>query len=96
MSLQETLNNRRNLERTGKLKHDSRFDDMEKHARSSILLLIAILTAGAYALGIDAYYRMKYSTAQTGEIKAKSELSKREIKQLNIAQAKPEKRHVSK
>ena len=93
MSLQDTLNNRRNLERTGKLRHDKRFDDMEKHARSSILLLIAILTAGAYAVGIDAYYRMKYSGAQSSEIKAKSELSKREIKQLNIAQAKPEKRN---
>lgn len=96
MSLQDTLNNRRNLERTGKLRHDTRFDDMERTARSSVLLLIAILTAGAYALGIDAYYRMKYSTAQPGEIKAKSEMTKQEIKQLNIAKAEVEKRHVSK
>ena len=96
MSLAETLQNRKNLERTGKLKHDSRFDDMEKHARSSILLLIAILTAGAYAVGIDAYYRMKYSGAQPGEIKALSEMTKQEIKALNIAKAPTEKRHVSK
>ena len=93
MSLAETLQNRKNLERTGKLKHDSRFDDLERRANQHLLIVAAILVAMAYAVGIDIYYRTKYTVAMESEIKAKSEMTKAEVKALNIAQVKPEKRH---
>jgi hypothetical protein len=92
MSLAETLQNRKNLERTGKLRHDSRFDDLERRANQHILIVVALLTAAAYAVGVDIYYRSKYTVAMEGQILAKSEMSKAEVKALNIAQVKPEKR----
>jgi hypothetical protein len=92
MSLQETLNNRKNLERTGKLKHDSRFDDLERRANQHLLIVAAVLVAAAYAISIDIYYRTKYTVALEGEIKAKSEMTKAEVKALNIAKATVEKR----
>ncbi len=96
MSLQETLKNRKNLERTGKLRHDSRFDDLERRANQHLLIVAAVLVAAAYAVSIDIYYRTKYTAAMAGEIKAKSEMTKAEVKALNIAQVKPERHHVSK
>jgi hypothetical protein len=92
MSLQETLKNRENLERSGKLRHDSRFDDLERRANQHLLIVAAILVAMAYAVGIDIYYRTKYTVAMEGEIKAKSEMTKAEVKALNIAKAPTEHR----
>ena len=92
MSLAETLQNRKNLERTGKLKHDSRFDDLERRANQHILIVVAVLVAMAYAVGVDIYYRTKYMQATEGQILAKSEMTKAEVKALNIAKAPTEHR----
>jgi hypothetical protein len=92
MSLAETLKNRENLERTGKLRHDSRFDDLERRANQHLLIVAAVLVAMAYAVSIDIYYRTKYMQATEGKILAKSEMSKAEIKALNIAKAPVEKK----
>jgi hypothetical protein len=85
---------RKELEKCGKLPHDKRFDDRVKRESHNCIILLALLTAGVYVLSIDAYYRFNYAPAQSGEIRAKSEMSKAEVKALNIAKAPAEKRHV--
>jgi hypothetical protein len=92
MSLAQILENRKNLERAGKLPHDTRFDDLERRANQHLLIVAAVLVAAAYAISIDIYYRTKYTVALEGEIKAKSEMTKAEVKALNIAKATVEKR----
>jgi hypothetical protein len=91
-TLAQILENRKNLEKCSKAKHDTRFDDLERRANQHLLIVAAILVAAAYAVSIDIYYRTKYTVALEGEIKAKSEMTKAEVKALNIAQVKPEKR----
>jgi len=92
MSLADTLQNRKNLEESAKIKHDTRFDELEKRSNRHVLAVVAVLVAMAYAAGINIYYRMEYATAKEGEILAKSEMTKAEIKALNIAKVTPEKR----
>ncbi len=90
MSLQDALKNRIALEEKNKLKHDTRFDDRIRRESHTCLLLIAALAAAVYAIGASYYYKTK---AHEGRILAKSEMSKQEVKQLNIAKAIPEKAH---
>lgn len=92
MSLADTLQNRKNLEQTAKIKHDIRFDDLERRSNQHLLIVVAVVAAVAYAVGIDMYYRTKYTVALEGHIQAKSEMSKAEIKALNIAKAPSDKR----
>lgn len=90
MSLQQSLENRKKLEQLGKLPHDTRFDDRVRHETKNCLLLIAALTAAVYAIGASYYYKTQ---AHEGPILAKSEMSTKEVRQLNIAKALPEKAH---
>lgn len=92
MSLQEALKNRIALEEKNQLKHDTRFDDRVRRESHTCLLLIAVISAALYAVGINYYY--KYQTkAHASEILAKSEMTTREVRQLNIAKAPSEKAH---
>ena len=82
---EQAARKRKTLEATGKLKHDSRFDDRVKKENKNLLLAVAVLTAIVYGFSVDAYYRIKYSGAQSGKIHAKSEMTKAEISKLNLA-----------
>ena len=86
----EAAKNRKNLEKLGKLPHDRRFDDRVKRESYNCLLLIAALTAAVFALGINYYYKTQ-AKAHAAEILAKSEMSQKEIKALNITKAIGEK-----
>ncbi len=74
---------RKTLESLGQLPHDRRFDDRIKKESHNVLVLIAILSAALYALGIQTYYKTQ-AKAHASEILVKSELTEKEIKQLNI------------
>ena len=86
----EAAKRRKELEALGKLPHDRRFDDRVKKESRNCLLLIAALSAVVYAIGINYYYKTQ-ATAHQAEILAKSEMSQKEIKQLNISRAIGEK-----
>ncbi len=75
--------NRKILRKLGKLPYDRRYDDRVKSESHNVLVLIAILSAALYALGIQTYYKTQ-AKAHASEILVKSELTKKEIKQLNI------------
>lgn len=90
---EQAARKRRTLEEAGKLSHDESFDNRIKSERKSGMLVLALLVALAYGFAIDVYYRVKYPVAaHSGEILAKSEMSKPDIKALNIARAPVEKR----
>ena len=82
----EAAKRRKELEALGKLPHDRRFDDRIKRESRNCLLLIAALSAVVYAVGINYYYKTQ-AKAHESEILAKSEMSQKEIKQLNISKA---------
>ena len=86
----EAAKRRKELERLGKLPHDTSFDDRVKKESRNCLLLIAALSAVVYAIGINYYYKTQ-AKAHASEILAKSEMSQKEIKQLNISRAIGEK-----
>lgn len=90
---EQAARKRRTLEVAGKLKHDQSFDDAVNQERKTGMLILALLVAMAYGVGIDVYYRVKYpAAAHSGEILAKSEMTKSEIKALQIANVPVEKR----
>lgn len=90
---EQAARKRKNLELAGKLKHDPSFDDAVTQERKTGMLILALLAALAYWLAIDVYYRFKYpAEAYSGEILAKSEMTKSEIKALQIAKVPVEKR----
>lgn len=92
MSLQQSLENRKKLEKLGKLPHDTRFDDRVRRESHTCLLLIAALTAAVYAIGASYYYKTQ---AHEDRILAKSEMTKQEVRQLNLAKAPSEKAHAA-
>jgi Tfp pilus assembly protein PilO len=81
------------LERLAKLKHNTNFD-VDEPQNKNTLLIIALIVAVVYGFGIDFYYSTKYSQAQHGEILAKSELTDKEVKALNIMPVKSERHAV--
>lgn len=90
---EQAARKRRTLEMAGKLSHNPVFDDRIKSERKNVMLILSLLVALAYGFAIDVYYRVKYPVAaHSGEILAKSEMTKTEIKALQIAKAPIEKR----
>ena len=90
----EAAKRRKELEALGKLPHDTRFDDRVTKEAKNCLLLIAVLTAVVYAVGINYYYKTQ-AKAHASEILAKSEMTTKEVRQLNIAKAPSEKAHAA-
>lgn len=84
--------NRKILQKINKLPLDRRFDDRVKKESHNCLLLAAFISAALYALGIQTYYKTQ-SKAHASEILVKSELTEKEIKQLNIPRLPVEKVH---
>lgn len=82
---EQAARKRRTLEEAGKLSHNPRFDQEVVAERKSGMLVLALLVALAYGFAIDVYYRVKYPVAaHSGEILAKSEMTKPEIKALTV------------
>ena len=86
----EAAKRRKELEALGKLPHDRRFDDRVARESKNCLILLGVLSAVVYAVGVNYYYKTQ-AESHSGEILAKSEMSQKQIKALNISRAIGEK-----
>lgn len=87
---EQALRNRLTLEQQAQIRHDDRFDRMYRRERYSMLLILAVLVSGAFFLSMDVIASLDEG-AKPGKIYAKSEMTKSEVKALNIMPMQGEK-----
>lgn len=70
-------------------------EDEAEESKAMLVIMVAVFAILAIFLALFVGFRLAESqTAKPGEIYIKSELTKDQIKALNIAPAKPEKIHA--